>query len=898
MRYGIAISAVFLAAVARAFLEPILGDQAAFIPFVPALIFSAWQGGLGPGIFSSLLSLGLASYFFAPPNETGLPLTAQQIVSSCVYLFSALAVTGMVGALRHEQHRIQDQSNENFGRAERLQVEVERRHAAEQLARDREERLRLIFQNARGMAIISFDQAGNINDWNVGAEDTFGYSKSEIVGQHCSVIYTPEDRALHIPEEEFRLARETKATSDDRWHVAKDGRRIFLNGVTCAAYDGRGEQIGYLKIARDNTDHHNAEKALGESEWRFRKIFESAAVGIVQVDPAGRILAANQTFLQMIGYSIDELRGQTFFAITFPADREKNAEAFRRLLVGDTPIYEAEKRCICKTGNIIWSHVTASFLRDELGNPTTSIAIVQDVTVRKEAELKLRESEERLRLATESADVGLWHWDLKTNVQEWSPIARRHLGFFADTNASLENFMSHLHPDDRDRVQQLCLSSSQGFAPLDVEYRIIWPDKSVHWIWAKGRFSSGENNSDNVFIGVTMDVTEQKLAAERLQKAVALYRTILESTDDGILVVDRSEKVIAHNQKFTEMWQIPTNILQSRNDEALLQFVIAQLIDPAAFLKKVSDLKQSEAESRDDIRFTDGRVFERYSQAHRMDSRIVGRVWSFRDVTQRKRTEAALNHAREQLEEHARELENRVDERTRELQKSLKDMETFLYAIAHDLRAPLRAMSGFVGLLTTEYGTRLDDDARDYCQRIDDAAVRMNQLISDLLSYGRLSHAELPVQPVDLSVELDKVLTKNAAEMEKRHVELQIDKPLPKVAGDGPVLDQVLENLLSNALKFVPEQRHPHIHIFAEEDETNVRLCFEDNGIGISAENRLKIFGPFQRLHASEEYPGTGIGLAIVQRGIEKMGGHVRVESTLGEGSRFWIELPKENGRH
>ncbi|MDB6026595.1 MAG: two-component hybrid sensor and regulator, partial [Verrucomicrobiales bacterium] len=130
-------------------------------------------------------------------------------------------------------------------------------------------------------------------------------------------------------------------------------------------------------------------------------------------------------------------------------------------------------------------------------------------------------------------------------------------------------------------------------------------------------------------------------------------------------------------------------------------------------------------------------------------------------------------------------------------------------------------------------------------------------------------------------------------EIKERHADVEVDKPLPKVFGDAPVIDQVLENLITNALKFVPPNRAPHVHIYAEHHDDNVRLCIEDNGIGIPAEYRERIFKPFERLHTTA-YPGTGIGLAIVQRGIEKMGGHVGVESTPEKGSRFWVELPEQ----
>ncbi len=895
-RYGVAAVGVALAFLFRFFLTPILGDYVAFALFTPAIMVAAWYGGIGPAFIASVASLLLGNYFFTRPfNHWTVPSLIDG-VSSAIFLFASLVVVHLVNALRREQQRVVDESRHNLNRAEELQREMERRQEAEQLLREREERLRLIFENAHGVAILSYDLNGNINDWNEGAERVFGYSKEEILGQHCSEIFTPEDRAINYPEEELRKARENKSCADDRWHLAKGNRRICINGVTCAKCNEFGELIGYLKIARDNTEHQQAEEALHQSEWRYRKIFESAAVGIAEIDLSGRFLNANEKFCKIVEYSLAELHTRTFADLRMPEDRLQDAEDFRRLMTGEIPVIQGEKRCVCKDGSVIWSHVTASFLRDEAGNPLTCTAIVADITARKETEKNFRESEERLRLATESADIGLWHWNLATGNQEWSAIARRHLGYAGDSGASLEKFLSCLHPEDADRVKDFCYGSMRDRSFLDLEYRVIWPDKSIHWIWAKGRFLSEHADLGDIFIGVTLDITEHKLADEKLQRAVSLFRTILESTEDGILVVDLAGKVVAHNQKFAAMWRIPPAILDRKDDESLLRCVLDQLEQPEVFLQKVYELMRSEAEARDELRFKDGCVFERYSQAHRINHQIVGRVWSFRDVTARRRAEKALVRAKEQLETHALRLEERVALRTGELQKSLSDMETFLYAIAHDLRAPLRAMSGFVGLLADEYAPRLDRTALDYCKRIDDAAVKMNQLISDLLTYGRLSHIQLPIQSVDLTTEIDKVLARNAAEIENRHVAVQVDKPLPLVSADAPVLDQILENLISNAFKFVPPERIPQIHIYAEEHEDNVRLCVEDNGIGIAPENRLKIFGAFQRLHSNEEYPGTGIGLAIVQRGVEKMGGHVGVEAAPGSGCRFWVELPKSNG--
>jgi signal transduction histidine kinase len=267
------------------------------------------------------------------------------------------------------------------------------------------------------------------------------------------------------------------------------------------------------------------------------------------------------------------------------------------------------------------------------------------------------------------------------------------------------------------------------------------------------------------------------------------------------------------------------------------------------------------------------------------------------NITDLKNAEEALQEAKNQLAAHTEELEQRIARRTAELQRSLNDMESFCYTIAHDLRAPLRAMSGFSHSLAEDYASQLDQIGHNYCERISAAANRMNQLISDLLVYGRLTHSELPSQSVDLTDAVEKVLGHAAPQIEERHAEVDVDKPLPKVCGDPPVIDQVIENLITNAIKFVPPERQPRIHVYARHHHDNIRLCVEDNGIGIPHEHRRKIFRPFERLQPAKDYPGTGIGLAIVQRGIEKMGGRVGVKSAPEQGSCFWVELPERCGR-
>ena len=262
------------------------------------------------------------------------------------------------------------------------------------------------------------------------------------------------------------------------------------------------------------------------------------------------------------------------------------------------------------------------------------------------------------------------------------------------------------------------------------------------------------------------------------------------------------------------------------------------------------------------------------------------------ELTERKRAEEAVRESETKLRKHADELEVRVDERTASLRESIRSLEGVLYHVAHDLRAPLRAMQGFTTLLLDQYAPNLDATGKGYAGKVSAAAVRMDGLIQDLLEYGRLGHMEFPCQALRLSSQVSGVLASLADEFTKTNAEIQIIEPLPQVWANPKVLDQVLTNLLGNALKFVAPGVTPKVRIWAEPDAEKIRLWMEDNGIGIATEYRERVFGVFERLHRPEAYPGSGIGLAIVRKGVERMGGRVGIESTLGAGSRFWVELP------
>lgn len=241
---------------------------------------------------------------------------------------------------------------------------------------------------------------------------------------------------------------------------------------------------------------------------------------------------------------------------------------------------------------------------------------------------------------------------------------------------------------------------------------------------------------------------------------------------------------------------------------------------------------------------------------------------------------------------------NMLVQMNEELREINAKLEAYGYSVSHDLRAPLRHMRGFAQALLEDYAERLDSLGREYASRIVTAAERMDQLIQDLMDYSRFGRAHLELKPVSLGSVVSDLLDQMEGELRKREAQVIVERPLRDVLGHRIALEQVMINLLRNAVKFVPANVKPEVRIMAEEREGWIRLWIKDNGIGISPEHTEHIFEVFQRVPDSETYPGTGIGLAIVSMAVARMGGHVGVDSVRGKGSAFWIELKKARDNH
>ncbi len=381
------------------------------------------------------------------------------------------------------------------------------------------------------------------------------------------------------------------------------------------------------------------------------------------------------------------------------------------------------------------------------------------------------------------------------------------------------------------------------------------------------------------------EIGEREAMEKELRHSVSLLTATLESTADGILVVDREGCIRGFNKQFTALWRISRQALTTRQDEQLLSCVLDQLEDPQGFLAKVQKLyDRPAAEDNDVIRFKDGRVVERYSKPQYLDDQIVGRVWSFRDVTERVR-------AQERQDELVRQSESANEQ----LARANQELNDFAYVVSHDLKAPLRGIKTLAGWIAADCANRLDEEAKEQLHLLLTRVDRMHNLIDGILQYSRLGRVQEQMVQVDLHEVVPQVLDMLAA---PAHITITVRDRLPVVTCGQVRIMQVFQNLLSNAIKYM-DKPQGIITIGCTDDEEQWTFRVSDNGPGIEEKYHERIFQLFQTLSPGDDYESTGIGLTLVKKTVELYHGRVWVESKPGEGSSFFFTLPKTQGdRH
>ena len=508
----------------------------------------------------------------------------------------------------------------------------------------------------------------------------------------------------------------------------------------------------------------------------------------------------------------------------------------------------------------------------------TGLVLAASVTERKRADEALRKSETRFRTLAESAKgYAIYMLDAEGRIATWSAEAERIKGYRSEEIVG-KPFRIFFTPEDVGRgVPEQVLRTAREKGRARYEGWRVRKDGARFCVEGAITAIRDESGALTGFSKVAHDVTDRKRADEALRESEARFRTLAEGLPQLVwtcLPDGRCDYV-------SPQWVRYTGIPEERQ----LGFGWLEQIDPAdrertatAWKRAVETQTTLDLEYR--LRGADGahRWFKARGVPLRdAEGRVVKWLGTNTDIDDQKRVSEML--------------EAKVRERTTQLQASLSSVEELLYTIAHDLRAPNRHMQSFAQLLQLEHADRLDDKARDYLSRISAAAARNDELIRDLLEYGRLSHEAVSLAPVDLRRTVQAVLQAVAGEIQNRHARVQFGQEWPRVVANERLLEQILTNFVTNALTYVPPGREPEMLISAESEGGKAVLRVQDNGIGIPPEQIDRVFEPFIRLPNETHAPGTGMGLAIVKKAAERLNGAVGADSTLGKGSCFWLEL-------
>jgi PAS domain S-box-containing protein len=379
------------------------------------------------------------------------------------------------------------------------------------------------------------------------------------------------------------------------------------------------------------------------------------------------------------------------------------------------------------------------------------------------------------------------------------------------------------------------------------------------------------------------DVTERKMAERRLSEKARL----LDLSNDAIIVRDLEGRITLWNKGAEKLFGWTCEEALGQNLQLLLK---PEFPRP---LVEIEEQLQRQGSFAGEVikKARDGRSVSCLGHWV-LDRDTESVLTSYTDITERRRMEDELRAAHAKLADRAGHLESTVAERTDELSRTQSQLEAFVYSLAHDLRAPLRSMSGFATLLVNEEGGGLSETGRQFARTISASAQFMDALLLDLIAFGGIAQQQVDLTSFSLESIVRLSVSCLTSEIESRKAQIELLGPWPNVIGHEPTLGPILVSLLTNSLKFVDAGVSPLIRLTTEVKGDFVRVWVEDNGIGISPEYDAKVFELFTKLNG-DKYDGTGLGLAIVKKGIERMGGRVGVESAAGHGSRFWFELKK-----
>lgn len=673
--------------------------------------------------------------------------------------------------------------------------------------------------------------AGGLGDWEWDAATdlvTLSEKARSIFGVAGSTIRWAEMRELLHKNDRERARLAVEKTLANRSEYDIEYRVMRPGGEyawVLARGRGRYSEDGAVLGMRGVVADITSRKRAEEMFFRLAAVVESSDDAILSMDLEGTLITWNKGAQQIFGYTADEVIGKSI-TILIPPNRENEEPAILARLKRGERVEHYETIRRRKDGTLLHVSLSVSPIRDSQGEIIGVSKISRDITPRKEAESALREQAQTLEMLNETGMAIAAQLDLDKLVQIITDAATKLCG--ARFGAFFYNVID-------EKGESLLLYSLSG-APREAFEKFGHPRATP-------------------LFGPTF----------RGEGVIRL---------DDVLKDERYGKMPPHHgmpQGHLPVRSYLAVPVKSRRGEVIGGLFFGHP-EPGVFTARSEGIISGVA-AQAAVAIDNARLYEAAQ----------------REIAARKRLVDELHQAQAELSHHAEHLEEEVAARTASLTEAISQLEEFSYSVSHDLRAPLRAISGYNRILEADFGNLLPPEAHVFLQKIARSSERMERLVNDVLTMTRVARVDLKLHRISLQTFITEIMEQHPT-MQAPKAAVSVDTP-HAVNADAAALDQVLSNLLSNAVKFVTPAAKPVVRVYSERVGDRVRIWVEDQGVGIPPQHRSKLFGMFQRLPGSLHYEGTGIGLAIVRKAVERMGGKVGMEPNQPSGSRFWIEL-------